>query len=88
MENGKKFLRKCISCGKFKPKSELLKITFNKNEDKFKINPTNDFFGRSAYICKEESCICDAIKKDKINKNLHKKLPESIKQQIFTVLEK
>ena len=88
MKSEKRFLRKCVSCGKLKPKSEFIKITFNKTADEFKINPSEDFFGRSVYVCKDKNCIDNALRKDKFNKNLHKKLPEIIKQQIFTVLEK
>ena len=66
----KETLRKCISCGEFKPRDNMIKITKEHNTGKPIINPDSKTFGRSVYLCYNQSCIEQAIKKNRINKVL------------------
>ena len=50
-------LRKCVGCGELKPRENL-------------IEPDSKTFGRSAYLCYNQSCIEAALKKSKLNKAL------------------
>lgn len=86
MSSDKKFLRKCIGCGKYAEKKDLIKITSVKNEDEVFINPDDKHFGRSCYVCKEEKCVDMAFKKSKISKILRKNVENSLKEKIITVL--
>ena len=61
--------RKCISCGEIKPKSELIKITKEHTSGKLVVQPDSKTFGRSVYLCYNESCINTAVKKG-VNKLL------------------
>lgn len=66
----KRFLRKCISCGEFKPREELIKITKGYQNGNVVIQPNSKIFGRSAYLCYNQECINSALKKSRINKVL------------------
>ncbi|MBQ2645437.1 YlxR family protein, partial [bacterium] len=57
LASDKKFLRKCIGCGSYKEKNELIKITKDSKTQETFINPISKIFGRSCYICKDENCI-------------------------------
>ncbi len=63
-------VRKCISCGNIKTRNELIKITKINNSGDIVIEPGSKIFGRSAYLCYNQSCIDSAFKKNKINKAL------------------
>ena len=62
--------RKCIACGELKPRSKMIKITKNHLTGEVVLNPDSKTFGRSAYLCYNQSCIEQASKKNKINKVL------------------
>ena len=59
----KEHLRKCVSCGKIKPRSEMIKITKEHSTNEVVINPNSVTFGRSAYLCYNQDCIEQALKK-------------------------
>lgn len=83
----KKFLRKCIGCGAYKQKSDLIKITKDSKTKEAVINPESGIYGRSAYICRDRNCINNAFKKMKISKILKQNVSENLKEKIMTVLE-
>ena len=62
--------RKCVGCGKIKPREELLKITKNCVDGNIVIEPNSKIFGRSAYLCYNKNCHELALKKNKLNKAL------------------
>ena len=70
--------RKCISCGKIKPREELIKITKEHESGNIVVQPNSKTFGRSVYLCYNKDCINTAFKKNrlnrvlKINKNIDK----------------
>ena len=66
----KETLRKCISCGEFKPRENMIKITKEHKTGKPIINPDSKTFGRSAYLCYNQDCIEQALKKRKLNRTL------------------
>ena len=62
--------RRCVSCWKIKNRNDLIKITARNTDGKVIINPDSVTFGRSAYLCYNQSCIEAALKKSKLNKAL------------------
>lgn len=66
----KEIKRKCQGCLEIKDRTTLIKITKLQN-GLLKINPTPKELGRSLYVCKNENCIKNLIKKKKI-KNILK----------------
>ena len=66
----KESLRKCVGCNELKSRNELIKITVDNSSKEIFINPNSKTFGRSAYLCYNQNCIEQALKKKKINKVL------------------
>ena len=86
MKQNRKFLRQCVFCREYKPKEELIRIT--KTQDgNIEINGDGKIVGRSVYICKKTECLQNALKKKKIEGSLKSNLPESIKEELSTVLK-
>ena len=52
------------------PRSEMIKITKEYNTGKVVVNPNSKTFGRSAYLCYNQNCIEQALKKNRLNKVL------------------
>ena len=61
--------RKCVGCGEFKTRENLIRI-MKTDKDGLVVNPNTKTFGRSAYLCYNQSCIELALKKSKLNKAL------------------
>ena len=61
--------RKCVGCGEFKTRKNLIRI-MKTDKDGLVVNPNSKTFGRSAYLCYNQSCIELALKKSKLNKAL------------------
>ena len=53
-----------------KNREEMIKITRRNTDGEVVINPDSKTFGRSAYLCYNQSCIELALKKSKLNKAL------------------
>ena len=53
-----------------KPQVELIKVTKEYLSGQVFINPNSKTFGRSAYLCYNQNCIEQAIKKRRLNKAL------------------
>ncbi len=62
--------RKCVGCGEIKNADDMMKITKNHINGEVIINPNSKIFGRSAYLCYNNQCIENALKKNKLNKAL------------------
>ena len=84
MKSDKKFKRKCIACGEFKDKQDLIKITKTK-EGSVILNPTSFQHGRSIYLCKSDECIISAIKNKRFNKALKTSVPQEIIDEIKNI---
>ena len=54
--------RKCISCGEIKNREEMIKITKEYLSGKLVVQPNSKTFGRSAYLCYNQSCRDKALK--------------------------
>ncbi len=66
----KEIQRKCIACGELKTREDMIKITKNHINGEIVINPSSKTFGRSAYLCYNQNCKEQALKKKKINRAL------------------
>lgn len=78
--------RKCIGCNEIKETHNFIKITKDFKTDEILINPDKFHFGRSIYLCKSESCINTAFKKDCLSKRLKVFLTKEEKENIRAVL--
>ena len=79
MKKNSPILRRCIACKSLFDRKDLLKITRDKNLGVI----INQGMGRSAYICKSESCSKDS----KIKKKLQKALRFTIDSNLYECIE-
>ena len=80
----KEVLRKCIGCFKEKNRDELIKITREHKTKETFINPNSKIFGRSVYLCYNDTCIENSLKKNKLAKFLKANLTEELKETLKT----
>lgn len=77
--------RKCIGCFEMKNRDELIKITRESNTGNVFINPNSKIFGRSAYLCYNDTCIKNAFKKNKLQKFLKANLSEELEEKLKNI---
>jgi predicted RNA-binding protein YlxR (DUF448 family) len=63
-------LRKCVGCGKLEDATKMIKLTREHKTGEVIKSPSSTVFGRSAYLCYNQSCIEQSLKKNKLNKVL------------------
>lgn len=78
--------RKCIGCGKIQDRGKMIKITRKYPDDSIVINGDSYTFGRSVYLCYNESCIEAVFKKNKISKFIKASVPNELKGQLLNEL--
>lgn len=78
--------RRCIGCRQVKNRNELIKVTADYTDGSLKINPDSLTFGRSAYLCYNETCIENAFKKNKLAKHLKAPVQNELKGQLLDEL--
>ena len=66
----KETLRKCVACGELFPRNTMIKITKHCFSSDVIVNPDSKTFGRSAYLCYNQNCIEQAMKKKRLNRVL------------------
>lgn len=66
----KECLRKCVGCNELRPCENLIKITKEHSTGEIYVKPNSKIFGRSAYLCYNQECIEQALKKQKLNRAL------------------
>lgn len=77
--------RTCIGCNQKKPKSELIRIVKNK-ENEISIDKTGKKEGRGAYICNDIDCLNKAIKTKRLEKTLKTNISEEIYNNLRSVI--
>lgn len=76
--------RRCAGCWKIKDRKDLIKIT--NSAQGVIVNPNSLTFGRSVYLCYNNSCIESAFKKNKISKFLKASVPAKLKGYLLDEL--
>lgn len=71
--------RKCQGCCALIDRELLIKITKLK-DNTLKINPSSKELGRSMYVCKNENCVKNVIKKKRIKSALKYSNTDAIAQ--------
>ena len=78
--------RKCVGCGEIKNRDELIKITKEHATNTLVINGNSKVFGRSVYLCYNNTCIESAFKKNKLQKILKTPIPQELKGKLINEL--
>ena len=80
----KENLRKCIGCNQITNRDEMIKITKESSTGQIFINPNSKIFGRSVYLCYNNSCIKDSLKKNRLARLLRTAITEELKTELET----
>ena len=72
--------RKCVSCRNCKHQNEMLRIA--KVQDSFLVDSNHKLGGRGAYVCKDNLCIEQTIKKRLLNKAFKMNIESSIYEEL------
>ena len=78
-------LRKCVACGNMFEKDKLYRVV--RTENGVVLDKTYKAQGRGAYICKNKSCIENAIKRKSFNRSLKRPVPSEVFESINLELE-
>ncbi len=57
-----KFKRKCIICGKYFSKNEMIRLVRLKNSSEIIVYTNSNIYGHSFYICKDDECLNKSLK--------------------------
>lgn len=82
----KQIQRKCIGCFKLKNRDEMIQIKRESSSSEIFINPNSKIFGRSVYLCYNNLCVENSLKKNKLAKFLKAALDEEFKEKLRTML--
>ena len=78
--------RKCVGCGIIKNREDMIKITKEHATDSLVVNGNSKVFGRSAYLCYNNTCIENAFKKNKLQKILKTPVSADVKGLLINEL--
>ena len=73
--------RKCINCGNLFDKNDLLRVVNNK-ELGVVIDESGKLNGRGAYICKNNECLSDVKKNNKLNRVFKQKIDDKLYEEL------
>lgn len=71
-------MRKCVACGTRRPKSELIRVVYNKHNKQVCLDKNGKMPGRGAYICPEKNCLLNARKANKFSRALKISISDEI----------
>lgn len=74
-------IRECISCGKKRPKHELLRIVKGKSGICF--DATAKAGGRGAYVCPDEACLERLVKQKRLNRTFRGAVDASVYEAVW-----
>ena len=69
-------LRKCVGCQSLFERGSLIRIMNETSSGNILIEPDKKHYGRSVYLCKNEECLKNALKKNKLSRVLKKKISD------------
>lgn len=76
-----KFLRRCVACRNAFHQKDLIRLA--KINDDFMLDLCNKLGGRGAYVCKNQDCIAQTIKKHLFNRAFK----SNISSDVYKLLE-
>lgn len=79
-------LRICLGCQEKLPKKELIRIV-RTPEGSVTVDRTGKKAGRGAYICPSESCLKNAVKGKRLERNLQTAISEQVLENIREELD-
>ncbi len=74
--------RSCIGCRSVKDKNQLLRIV-RSTEGDFRVDLTGRAKGRGAYLCPQEACLNQAVKKGAFSKSFRQTMDPVIRDALI-----
>ena len=78
--------RMCVACREMKPKRELIRVVLN-SDGNIALDTTGKKAGRGAYVCRNRLCMGEALKTNKFDRGLKKKLGKEVIEQLIAEME-
>ncbi len=78
--------RMCVSCRAMHPKKTLIRLVLSP-QGEISLDPTGKKPGRGAYVCRNRTCLQQAIRQHRFDKNLKARVDESIVRTLTAELE-
>lgn len=78
--------RMCVTCRTMRPKRELIRLVAS-HEGDISLDPTGKKPGRGAYVCRNRTCLEQAIRGRKLDKGLKTRVDEKIIAMLSAQLE-
>ena len=78
--------RMCVACRTMKPKRALIRIVINQTGD-VALDPTGKKPGRGAYVCRNRTCIEQAVQAHRLEKGLKAPVGADIISQLVAEME-
>lgn len=78
--------RMCVACRTMKPKRELIRIVINQTGD-VALDPTGKKPGRGAYVCRNRTCIEQAVQAHRLEKGLRAAVGTDVVSQLVAEME-
>jgi uncharacterized protein len=80
-------MRMCIGCGERKTKGELIRVVYNKKDNKIMVDLRGKMPGRGAYLCPDQECLLRARKKDSLARALKTVISDQIYDQLMEEID-
>lgn len=75
-------LRLCVACRQLRPRREMVRLLQDRKRNRVLCYEPNVFdtkvFGRSVYVCPQETCVRQALKGKRLQKALKAPIPDDI----------
>ncbi len=80
-------IRKCVGCGERRPKKDLIRVVYNKNDKEIIIDKKGKAPGRGAYLCPDKECFKKARKTDKFSRALKVSISDDIYNHLMEEID-
>lgn len=80
-------LRKCVVTNEQHPKMDMFRVV-RTQDGSVVLDDTGKVRGHGAYVCKKKSAVLTSMKKKTLDHHLETTVPESIYNEMLTILEK
>lgn len=83
----KEVLRLCVACRERKDQRELIRVVAPPDEEGVQIDSNTKARGRGAYVCIDEKCIEQALKRGAFRQHLKRQIPEDFADELYAALK-
>ncbi len=78
--------RMCVSCREMRPKKDLMRLVLSPTGE-ISLDPTGKKPGRGAYVCRNRTCLAQAIKRHQFDRNLKARVDDSVIEKLIEAME-